>query len=407
MELIDFSKDVYWISDVGLVRDENQDKCYAAQTPNGFLFVVCDGMGGHAGGGQASAIAVNHIIDFFSKKYYHSVHEALKDALVFANLQIVAEAEQQPDLKGMGTTACVVLLRDDKAWFAHIGDSRIYLYCHKKQQLHRLTKDHSFVQGLIDQGVITDDQAENHPNKNRLLRSLGSKNEIQPEVCEIPVFPANGDIFLICSDGLSGMVSDEILQHILTQKGSLQEKGDNMLTFAKQSGGTDNITLQLIQISNSPHMQSIFESKNPPRTKKNKPGKKRSVKRLALIAAAALLVVATALVIFLFDTKTKHNETTDKPQVENETKTDTVVVQTKQKAYEKIAQELEFKFLDEREGKKIYVKKSVIGVIIEGMVVDKDDSFYVGKILIPKEGGVLPIEVEHYDKNGNKSNKKK
>ena len=262
MYLIDFNNDVYSVTDVGLVRKANEDSCYNAETPNGFLFVVCDGMGGHVGGARASSIAVNSIVEFFTKEKYAIIQQALADALTFANSQILAAVAEDPELKGMGTTACVALLNEDKVWFAHVGDSRIYLFCNKQRQLHHLTKDHSVVQGLVDEGVITAAEAEHHPHKNRILKALGIKDDVQPEVCSMPVLPANGDVVLVCSDGLSGMVNDDILQYILEQKTPLQEKGENMLTMAKQAGGTDNITLQLIQISNSPHQNSVFESKN-------------------------------------------------------------------------------------------------------------------------------------------------
>jgi serine/threonine protein phosphatase PrpC len=196
------------------------------------------------------------------------MRKALSEALYFANLQIIGTAAEHPELEGMGTTACVLLVQDKQVWPAHVGDSRIYLYVAKTRQLHRLTKDHSYVQGLVDQGLITDAEAETHPNKNRILKALGIKEELHPDVCEHPVLPAKGDIFLICSDGLSGMVNDVEIQDVLARTPNLQQAAAELLERAKAAGGTDNITLQLLRTSNSAHKKSVFESKNPVRKAK-------------------------------------------------------------------------------------------------------------------------------------------
>jgi protein phosphatase len=262
MNIIDFSKDVYSVTDVGLVRKANEDNCAYQETINGFLFVVCDGMGGHVGGAKASSIAVNSIVDFFSKEKYTNFKKALTDAITYANLEILYKVAENPELTGMGTTACIVLINDDQVWFAHVGDSRIYLYSNQKQQLYRLTKDHSIVQTLVDTGEITEADAERHPQRHRILKALGMKSVLQATVCEMPLLPANDDIILLCTDGLSCMVNDTVLQHTLEQNLSLQEKGDQMLKLAKQEGGIDNITIQLVNVSNSTHTISIFESKN-------------------------------------------------------------------------------------------------------------------------------------------------
>jgi len=252
---------IFSATDIGLVRKTNEDRCASVETPNGVLCIVCDGMGGHAGGAEASRIAVDCVIQFFNKEIYPDIRKALKEALDFANLQILCTALEHSELKGMGTTACVLLVQDDCAWLAHAGDSRIYLYAAKEKRLHRLTKDHSYVQVLIEQGVIYEEEAENHPNKNRILKALGIKEDLQAEIAEHPVFPVKGDTFLICSDGLSGMVSDGEIQRILSEDTILQEKGTALMAAAKSAGGTDNITFQLIRIKCSPHKLSAFNSK--------------------------------------------------------------------------------------------------------------------------------------------------
>ena len=368
MHLIDFHKDVFVVTDIGLVRQLNEDNCYAADTPNGFLFVVCDGMGGHAGGANASTIAVHSIVDFFTKDYHAMIPTALTDSLVLANSRILDAAKEHPELTGMGTTACVVLIRDDQVWLAHIGDSRIYLFCHKKQRLHRLTKDHSVVQSLIDQGLISEVEAEHHSDKNKIYKTLGIKSLIKPDVSTMPVLPAKNDVLLICSDGLSGMVDDEVLQHVLKQQTSLQEKGNNMLSLAKQAGGTDNITLQLIHISNSPHKQSFFESKNASTTTTPKRNK------FYLLASFALFLMGLASVFLLHPSRTEQQETNLTPIVEPKNQLMKWETETKDMIF----------IGNTNQGAKCYCKpqERKARIIKEGVVVydTVNDIFYKGQL---------------------------
>lgn len=260
-----FQKDV-----IGNVRTAQEDSHDIARlTPNGDVFVVCDGMGGHVGGKQASSIAVKSIIEHLKKEKYDQPMQALNDALQFANMQILGYAKEHPELRGMGTTACIVLLQDTEAYIAHVGDSRIYLYMGKEQQLHRVTKDHSYVQTLVDAGQITDEEAEHHPNKNRILKALGIKPELVP-TCNV-LRPKNGDCFLICSDGLNGMITDSTIEGVLKQNIPLADKGERLIQLALEAGGHDNITVELIQITSSPHTQSQFISFNPASTKRTIP----------------------------------------------------------------------------------------------------------------------------------------
>jgi protein phosphatase len=292
--MIDIKTQILSATDVGLIRKANEDSYGTAETPNGTLCVVCDGMGGHAGGAEASRMAVNCIIQYLGKEIYPDIKQALKEALDFANVQIIGTASEHPELRGMGTTACVLLVRDDCVWLAHAGDSRIYLHAAREKRLHRLTKDHSYVQGLIDQGIISEKEAENHPNKNRILKALGIKEEVQADIAERPVRPAKGDIFLICSDGLSGMLSDKQIQAILSEKTTLQEKEAALMSAAKSAGGTDNITFQLIEITRSPHKKSVVESKN---FAVSKVTRKRCSLKYALFVMAGVIVLLTGILI--------------------------------------------------------------------------------------------------------------
>lgn len=280
---------------IGNVRKAQED-CHdiAMKTPNGDVFVVCDGMGGHVGGAKASSLAVDSIISFLKKERYDDPLVALNGALQFANMQILGFAAANPGYKGMGTTACIVLIQSDEAYIAHAGDSRIYLYLGKEKELHRITKDHSYVQTLVDAGQITDEQAEHHPNKNRILKALGVTPNLEPSFGKAK--PKNGDIFLICSDGLSGMIPDSTIEKVLGQNSTLDAKGELLINLAMQGetvhpGGQDNCTLELIQIDNSPWPKSEFTSYNP--SKSGKKGTKKS--HSIIVAIVTALIVALAV----------------------------------------------------------------------------------------------------------------
>lgn len=319
-----FQKDV--IGNVRTAQEDSHD--IAILTPNGDVFVVCDGMGGHVGGKQASSIAVKSIIEHLKKEKYDQPMQALNDALQFANMQILGYAKDHPELRGMGTTACIVLLQDTEAYIAHVGDSRIYLYMGKEQQLHRVTKDHSYVQTLVDAGQITDEEAEHHPNKNRILKALGIKPELVP-TCNV-LRPKNGDCFLICSDGLNGMITDYTIEGVLKQNIPLADKGERLIQLALEAGGHDNITVELIQITSSPHTQSQFISFNPAptkrpipltppdRNKKTHTNHSSRIKKVALWVSA--IVVFIVVCILLFCVVSKKQNTKEIAVIENQIK---------------------------------------------------------------------------------------
>lgn len=301
---------------IGNVRKAQED-CHGFKldTPNGDLFVVCDGMGGHVGGAKASSLAVDSIVEYINKEKYATPIDALNGALQFANMQILGFADANPEYKGMGTTACILLLRDDGAWIAHVGDSRIYLYLGKEKKLHRITKDHSYVQTLVDAGEITDEQAEHHPNKNRILKALGIKPDLTPTFNfeKRPILPKSGDIFLICSDGLSGMIPDSTIEKVLGQDIAFARKGERLIDLAMQGetvvpGGQDNCTLELIEVDNSKVKKSVFHSYNPqptqPKSKKKKKGfRLGKTEKILLIVILVLALGVGALILLRPSTK--------------------------------------------------------------------------------------------------------
>jgi serine/threonine protein phosphatase PrpC len=247
-------------TDVGLVRKANEDNLGNAQTPNGHVFVVCDGMGGHVGGAKASQIAVSSILEFFIKQEYDNLFTAIDRSLQFANEQIYAVSKAEPELKGMGTTATILIVKNDACYVGHVGDSRIYLKSDGK--LNRITKDHSFVQTLVDSGVISDEQAESHPQKNQILKALGIAPIVEPTVGDTPILPKKGDVFLLCSDGMSGMVNDTSMEMMIDDN-DLDRSTSILIQAANDSGGHDNITVTLVGIQESPHIASIFKHFNP------------------------------------------------------------------------------------------------------------------------------------------------
>jgi protein phosphatase len=242
-------------------REQNEDSCAIQETRNGQLFVTCDGMGGAAEGKKASSIGVKSIVEFFEKEEFDNIQIALFQSLKFANEQIYATAQLNPAFKGMGTTACVVLFQKDEMYFAHVGDSRIYL--HTDGKLKHLTRDHSFVNQLVDQGTLRPNEAKNHPEKNRILKALGVHLDLEPTVANQPVLLKKGDQVLLCSDGLTDMVSDPGIEAVLNQEKSVPEKTQTLLQKALDNGGKDNITVQLIEVAQSPHTATIFVDKTP------------------------------------------------------------------------------------------------------------------------------------------------
>ena len=297
------------LTHVGKVRKANEDNLGQAPTPNGQLFVVCDGMGGHVGGAQASSIAVNSIIEFFQRDMYDNVIQAIDHALSFANEQIYASALSNPELKGMGTTAVILLIRGEECFIGHVGDSRIYLRSSRK--LNRITKDHSFVQSLVDSGIIHDDEAENHPKKNQILQALGISPMVKATICQSPILTKAGDMFLLCSDGLNGMVNDRDIERIM-QEDNLEVTCGNLITAALNGGGTDNITASLVLIQESAFASSNFVHFNP-KPKVNDLAStqvfagaatksvKRKTKLLYLIGGTVFLLAGFITVLLLMD----------------------------------------------------------------------------------------------------------
>jgi protein phosphatase len=222
-------------SDVGLVRQENQDSGYAGP----HLLVVADGMGGHAAGDVASSIAIGEMVSLDGESPgADNALDLLAGALRAANLALREAMQSQPELQGMGTTVTALLRTGNKIAVAHIGDSRAYLL--RDGTLTQITHDHSFVQSLIDEGRITQEEAEGHPQRSLVTRVLTGQREDEPDLAmrEARI----GDRYLVCSDGLSGFVARDTIEEILVQGQPPGMTADRLVELAMRAGAPDNVT---------------------------------------------------------------------------------------------------------------------------------------------------------------------
>jgi len=237
-------------TDVGLVRSENQDFA-AFTTPaeerdshtGGRLFIVADGMGGHRGGATASRLAAETVKAQYLGSETTDVASALRDALSRANARIFSEAQANPDLRGMGTTTSALAVRNGEGWFAHVGDSRIYRV--RKDEIKQLTEDHSLVASMVREGLITPKEAETHPRRNVLQRSMGVAEDVEIDV-QGPFELQEGDTFILCSDGLHGLVKEPELKEVA--KFPIEKAADDYVKLALARGAPDNVTVIVARV---------------------------------------------------------------------------------------------------------------------------------------------------------------
>ena len=239
-------------TDVGCKRKVNEDWYAHFKCKNGLVSVVCDGMGGHVGGAVASHLAVETIQLFLESNYFDDPRNAIIEACNAANAAILQRTSQQPELTGMGSTCVMLIVRNGKVYIGSVGDSRIYIV--RSKTITQLTKDQSYVQMLVDEGAITKEQAERHPRKNEITNALGLPSMQPATILPDPINPAAGDCFLLCSDGLSGMVSDqEIMKVASNQTGMTQrERVSELIQRARKNGGLDNITCLIVEFAITP-----------------------------------------------------------------------------------------------------------------------------------------------------------
>jgi PPM family protein phosphatase len=246
----------YALTDTGIKRTNNEDSYLVIEERN--LYVVADGMGGHSSGEIASKIAVETISQFFKDSeltedstwpyaYDDNISfegNKLKTAVAIANEKIQEYATEHPESRGMGTTVVAVLAMDSRLVLCHVGDSRCYLLRDGKFGL--LTSDHSWVNEQVKLGFLSEEEAQRHPFRNVITKALGTKGEATAEINEMP--GKEGDILLLCTDGLNSMITDDEIAKIVAEDTKLEEKARKLIDAANQNGGEDNITLVLMKI---------------------------------------------------------------------------------------------------------------------------------------------------------------
>lgn len=237
------------LSDIGKKRQLNEDRAAVLTLPNGLhLAVLLDGMGGHQGGDVASSTALRLMAEEFEKLSEASFQseeewmEWLKEVVLYVNRTLYNIAKEESALQGMGTTMEAILVKDDVCYGVHIGDSRVYYI--NDEDITQLTTDHSFVNVLVDRGEITEQEAEVHPQRNWILKALGSERFVEPDCYQVTIKPTS--TLLMCSDGLSNKVQKESLHKIVISKASLKEKAEKLVEKANEMGGEDNISVILL-----------------------------------------------------------------------------------------------------------------------------------------------------------------
>lgn len=231
------------LTDVGLVRQHNEDYCDQFERGGHRLLVVADGMGGHKGGATASRVAVQTIGEAFQTSDAEPA-QFLAQALSAANDSVYRMSLDNPELRGMGTTVVALLLGPgERAWVGHVGDSRAYRT--RDGQIEPLTADHSVVAEMTRRGLLTPEEAAVHPRRNEILRSIGVEATVEPEVGPVDVKP--GDAFLLCTDGLSGVVADEEIGDVVRSEPPGQAVRI-LVDLANDLGGTDNVTIQIAAV---------------------------------------------------------------------------------------------------------------------------------------------------------------
>ncbi len=237
-------------TDVGLVRSENQDfgtyttpREESHSHPGGRLLVVADGMGGHRGGATASRLAGETVKAQYLGSETYDISQALREALARANARIFSESQANPDLRGMGTTTSALVVKNNQAWFAHVGDSRIYVV--RGDDIRQITEDHSLVASMVREGLLTAKEAETHPRRNVLQRSMGVSEDVEIDVSG-PFDVLKDDVFILCSDGLHGLVKEPELKEIAALP--IDQAATEYVKRALARGAPDNVTVIVAKI---------------------------------------------------------------------------------------------------------------------------------------------------------------
>lgn len=244
-------------TDVGMKRDHNEDNFLLLPEEN--VFCVADGMGGHSSGEVASQIAITEIAEFFKMtseddevtwpfkmdKARSYDENRISVAIKLANVRIFEMSRRNSNQRGMGTTVVALYCKGKEAFIAHVGDSRVYRYIAAEQRLTQITEDHSLLNDYIRAKRLSPEEIETFPHKNVIVRALGMKDNVIVDVSRVK--PSENDTFLLCSDGLSGMINDGQMQEILRRESDLEQATEKMIAGANAAGGVDNVTCVLVR----------------------------------------------------------------------------------------------------------------------------------------------------------------
>lgn len=223
----------------------NQDYCFSSDTPVGKLpnlYIVCDGMGGHKAGDYASRYTVERIVASVTRSSWEDPIHVIRDAVQKANEILVVEAKEDEDKQGMGTTVVVATIIDHKLYVANVGDSRLYVV---GEQIEQITRDHSYVEEMVRRGEVAPEDARTHEKKNVITRAVGAGEKIDVDFFEVEL--CDKDTVVICTDGLSNMVTDERIHQIVMSHMDTESTCKELVDEANKNGGSDNITALVIK----------------------------------------------------------------------------------------------------------------------------------------------------------------
>lgn len=277
-------------TDTGRTRRVNEDSMVTFDSPNGRVVAVCDGMGGQNAGDVASQLAVTVIQDILSDNTFTTPEEAITSSVIAANQAILRKASMNENMQGMGATCVMLIVKDGKVYYGSVGDSRIYYIANG--MIRQVTKDQSYVQTLVDAGQITQEAAEHHQDKNQITNALGVEGMTPPVIGQMPITPEPNSTFLLCSDGLSGMINNNtILNTVSRHDLSLNERAQMLVEQANEAGGLDNITVQLVEF---PAEDMAMSPMGSPAVSGAVAQSKKKSHTVLYSLIAALLVIAVA-----------------------------------------------------------------------------------------------------------------
>lgn len=231
------------LTDVGMRRHNNEDSYIVNVSGNDKIFIVADGMGGH-NAGEIASLEACRITESFVLEGKGNIDDVLRDGVVKANRDIYVRSCENDAMKGMGTTIDVCVIDGNKLHIAHVGDSRVYIV--NKESIRRVTRDHSIVGMMLEEGSITEEEARVHPQRNYITRAVGSSANIEVDIICEEIH--SGEWVLMCTDGLTNMIEREVLHSVIKNSDSVDDAAEELVRRAKENGGDDNITVILFRV---------------------------------------------------------------------------------------------------------------------------------------------------------------